>query len=182
MPYAAQFAQKNLHGLNWPNWLRTTEETSKNSELWMYTEEALNPDKLNKKSAELAVRDQIIQKNSRKGFDFQQDKIAWLHTGEVLPTHMIPDVPQVLLEMEKKELQRMFNPFVKLKGFNTVRDTPVKFLHLFLLGPVKYLFQDFMKGLNNGQEELLALWILFNTHSLNIPSIRSTSIVQYGRV
>ncbi|KAH9449893.1 hypothetical protein Pst134EA_026610 [Puccinia striiformis f. sp. tritici] len=182
MPYVAQFAQKNLHGSNCPNQLRTTEETSKNSEeLWTYTKETLNPDKLDKKSAELAVRDQINLKFSRRVFDFQQEKIALLSTGEELPTHMMQDVPQELLDMEENELQRMFNPFLKLKGFDTVRDTPVEVLHVFLLGPVKYLFQDFMKGLDDGQKaELLALWISFNTDSLNIPSIRPTSMVQYS--
>ncbi|KAI9626394.1 hypothetical protein KEM48_010454 [Puccinia striiformis f. sp. tritici PST-130] len=182
MPYVAQFAQKNLHGSNYPNQLRTTEETSKNSEeLWTYTKETLNPDKLDKKSAELAVRDQINLKFSRRVFDFQQEKIALLSTGEELPTHMMQDVPQELLDMEENELQRMFNPFLKLKGFDTVRDTPVEVLHVFLLGPVKYLFQDFMKGLDDGQKaELLALWISFNTDSLNIPSIRPTSMVQYS--
>ncbi|KAI7938826.1 hypothetical protein MJO28_014405 [Puccinia striiformis f. sp. tritici] len=165
-----------------PNQLRTTEETSKNSEeLWTYTKETLNPDKLDKKSAELAVRDQINLKFSRRVFDFQQEKIALLSTGEELPTHMMQDVPQELLDMEENELQRMFNPFLKLKGFDTVRDTPVEVLHVFLLGPVKYLFQDFMKGLDDGQKaELLALWISFNTDSLNIPSIRPTSMVQYS--
>ncbi|KAH9450147.1 hypothetical protein Pst134EA_026856 [Puccinia striiformis f. sp. tritici] len=94
---------------------------------------------------------------------------------------MMQDVPQELLDMEENELQRMFNPFLKLKGFDTVRDTPVEVLHVFLLGPVKYLFQDFMKGLDDGQKaELLALWISFNTDSLNIPSIRPTSMVQYS--
>ncbi|KAI9614272.1 hypothetical protein KEM48_009232 [Puccinia striiformis f. sp. tritici PST-130] len=58
-----------------PNQLRTTEETSKNSEeLWTYTKETLNPDKLDKKVAELAVRDQINLKFSRQVFDFQQEK------------------------------------------------------------------------------------------------------------
>ncbi|KAI7936801.1 hypothetical protein MJO28_015700 [Puccinia striiformis f. sp. tritici] len=88
-----------------PNQLRTTEETSKNSEeLWTYTKETLNPDKLDKKVAELAVRDQINLKFSRQ-------------TGEELPFHMIQDVPQELLDMEENELQRMFNAFLWLKGY-----------------------------------------------------------------
>jgi hypothetical protein len=65
-------------------------------------------------------------------------------------------------------------------GFDTVKDTPVEVLHVFLLGPVKYLFGDFISGLDELQKkELLALWDCFNTNSLNIPSIRPTSMVQY---
>ena len=60
------------------------------------------------------------------------------------------------------------------------RDTPIEVLHVFLLGPVKYLYCDFIKGLRATQkEELLALWNSFNKHSLNIPSIRATSMVQF---
>jgi hypothetical protein len=65
-------------------------------------------------------------------------------------------------------------------GFDTAKDVPVEVLHVFLLGPAKYLFRDFMKGLNETKKsELLALWNSFNTNSLNIPSIRPTSMVQY---
>jgi hypothetical protein len=49
-----------------------------------------------------------------------------------------------------------------------VGDTPVEFLHVFLLGPVKYHYCDFMKGLDESQkQELLALWNSFNINSLN---------------
>jgi hypothetical protein len=62
-----------------------------------------------------------------------------------------------------------------------VGDTPVECLHVFLLGPVKYHFRDFMKGLNASQkEELVAWWNSFNIDSLNIPSINATSLVQYS--
>jgi hypothetical protein len=66
-------------------------------------------------------------------------------------------------------------------GFDMVGYTPVECLHVFLLGPVKYHFQDFMKGLNPSQkEELVARWNSFNADSLNIPSINVTSLVQYS--
>jgi hypothetical protein len=61
------------------------------------------------------------------------------------------------------------------------KDAPVESLNIILLGSVKYLFQNFMKGLSENQKkELLALWYFFNTKSLNIPSIRPTSMVQYS--
>jgi hypothetical protein len=66
-------------------------------------------------------------------------------------------------------------------GFDMVKDTPVEVLHFFLLGAVKYLFRDFMTGLDQTQkDDLTALWTSFNTNSLNIPSIRPISLVQYS--
>ncbi|KAI7941230.1 hypothetical protein MJO29_013304 [Puccinia striiformis f. sp. tritici] len=181
LPYLAQFTQKNLHGANCPNQLRTMEETIINSKkLWTETKETLDLDKLNKKSAKLAVRDQLNLKFSKQVFAFQAEKISLLAAGEELPPHMDQDIPQKLVDMEKDEPLRMHNSFMRLKGFDSVKDTPVEVLHVFLLGPVKYLFRDFMKGLNDIQKsELLALWYSFNTNSLDIPSIRPSSMVQY---
>ncbi|POV99603.1 hypothetical protein PSTT_13685 [Puccinia striiformis] len=181
LPYLAQFTQKNSHGANCPNQLRTMEETIINSKkLWTETKETLDLEKLNKKSAQLAVKDQLNLKFSKQVFAFQAEKISLLAAGEELPCHMDQDIPQKLVDMEKDEPMRMHNSFMWLKGFDSVKDTPVEVLHVFLLGPVKYLFRDFMKGLNDLQKsELLALWYSFNTNSLDIPSIRPSSMVQY---
>ncbi|EFP93436.2 uncharacterized protein PGTG_19239 [Puccinia graminis f. sp. tritici CRL 75-36-700-3] len=159
------------------------EKTVENSKkLWTYAKEPLmNLEKLNKKSSDLAVRDQINLTFCKQLFDFQEKKLNILQAGEELPPDMDQDVPQVLVDMEKNEYKRMFSPYLELKGFDTIKDTPVEILHVFLLGPVKYLFGDFMKGLDGDQKkELLALWNSFNTNSLNIPSIRATSMVQYS--
>ncbi|EFP91328.2 uncharacterized protein PGTG_16982 [Puccinia graminis f. sp. tritici CRL 75-36-700-3] len=193
IPYISKFAQKNLHGSNvWfnffylfsfcPNKLRTMAETKeKSKKLWTHVKETVNLDKLDKKSAEFGVRDQINRKFSRKLFKFDAKKLELLENGEELPTHMDQEIPQELVDMEEKEPKRMLNSFLELKGFDMVEDTPVEILHVFLLGAVKYLFRDFMKGLNELQkDDLLALWNSFNTNSLNIPSVRPKSMVQYA--
>ncbi|PLW22365.1 hypothetical protein PCASD_15908 [Puccinia coronata f. sp. avenae] len=180
MPYICQFVQKNYHGLNCPNRVRTMEETSKNSKaLWAYVKETMKLDKLNKKSLEFGVRDQINQKFAKQLFDYKAERVAIIKSGEELPEDMTNEIPQKLVDMEKNNPEKLFNPFLKLRGFDMVKDTPVDVLHVFLLGVVKYLFQDFMDGLNQkSKEKLLALWYSFNTNSLNIPSIRPTSMVQ----
>ncbi|OAV89021.1 hypothetical protein PTTG_28844 [Puccinia triticina 1-1 BBBD Race 1] len=166
MPYVGQFMQKNLHGANCLNQLRTMEQTTENSKkLWECAKEpSMTLEKYNTRSAKLAVRDQINIKFAKQLFNFEEEKIAILQADEELPPHMDQPIPQVLvLDMEKN-------------------DTPVEALHVIFLGAVKYLFRDFMKTLDEDQKtELLALWYSFNTNSLNIPSIRPTSMVQYSK-
>ncbi|KAI9620808.1 hypothetical protein H4Q26_013478 [Puccinia striiformis f. sp. tritici PST-130] len=114
------------------------EETIINSKkLWTETKETLDLDKLNKKSAKLAVRDQLNLKFSIQVFAFQAEKISLLAAGEELPPHMDQDIPQKLVDMEKHEPLRMHNSFMRLQGFDSVKDTPVEVLH---------------------KSELLALW------------------------
>jgi hypothetical protein len=182
------------------------EETIKNStELWKCAKETLSLKKLNEKSSKLAARDAINLKFSEQVFKFEAEKIGLLQREEEIPPEMEQLIPQKLLDMEENESKRLFNPFLKLKGFNfhylfiqylfltlfsalipfsgfdMVRDTPVEVLHVFLLGAVKYLFRDFMKTLDETQkDDLTALWNSFNTNSLNIPSIRPISLVKYS--
>ncbi|EFP81051.1 uncharacterized protein PGTG_07303 [Puccinia graminis f. sp. tritici CRL 75-36-700-3] len=179
IPYVGKFVQKNSHGSNCPNNLRTMEQTIENSKkLWTFAKKPLtNLEKLNTESAKLAFRDQMNLKFCKQLFEFESKKIATLEEDGELPPEMDQPIPQTLVDLEEKEPDRMFNRFLDLRGFDMVKDTPVEALHVILLGAVKYLFQDFMKGLDEDQEkELLALWYSFNTNSLNIPSIRPTSL------
>ncbi|KAI7940677.1 hypothetical protein MJO28_012962 [Puccinia striiformis f. sp. tritici] len=92
------------------------EETIINSKkLWTETKETLDLDKLNKKSAKLAVRDQLNLKFSIQVFAFQAEKISLLAAGEELPPHMDQDIPQKLVDMEKHEPLRMHNSFMRLQ-------------------------------------------------------------------
>ncbi|OAV94829.1 hypothetical protein PTTG_05188 [Puccinia triticina 1-1 BBBD Race 1] len=157
-----------------PNQLRSMEKTAEDSKkLWEFAKETKSLDKLDAKSAELGVRDQVNRKFCKKIFKFEAEKIsllAALDDGKDLPDHMNQEFRQELLELEEHNYNKMFNQFLELKGFDMVKDTPVEVLHVFLLGAVKYLFGNFMKGLDiNEKEELLALWYSFNTFSLNIP-------------
>ncbi|EHS62789.1 uncharacterized protein PGTG_22701 [Puccinia graminis f. sp. tritici CRL 75-36-700-3] len=137
LPYVCQFTQKNLHGSNCPNKLRTMEKTKENSKkLWTHAKETVNLDKLDKKSADLGVRDQINRKFAKQLFKFDAKKVQLLEDGEELSSDMDQEVPQELVDMEDKEPKRMFNPYFELKGFDMVEDTPVEVLHVFLLGAI----------------------------------------------
>jgi hypothetical protein len=68
-----------------------------------------------------------------------------------------------------------------LSGFDGSKHTPVEILHVFLLGMVNYLFRDFMNHLKpNEKQELIGLWQLFTTNSLNIPLVKPIGLVQYA--
>jgi hypothetical protein len=101
------------------NNLRNTKQAYENSKkLWACAKEpGMNLDKYNTTSAELAVRDQINLKFAKQLFHFESEKIAILQENDKLPAHMDQAMPQSLIDLEKNEPNRMFNPFLELKGF-----------------------------------------------------------------
>lgn len=83
--------------------------------------------------------------------------------------------------------QHIFNPMLCLKGFDGHLDTPVKILHVVLLGIVKYLYRDEMKGLgtmksgSSKYKDLSAQWRSFSTKGLNIPPIQPNTLIQFSQ-
>ncbi|KAH9821027.1 hypothetical protein DFH28DRAFT_923470 [Melampsora americana] len=81
--------------------------------------------------------------------------------------------------------ERIFNPMLRLKGFDGHADTPVETLHVVLLGITKYLFRDLMKGLPSTKigspcyNDISARWRSFNTKGLNIPPINPNTLIQF---
>ncbi|EFP83637.2 uncharacterized protein PGTG_09350 [Puccinia graminis f. sp. tritici CRL 75-36-700-3] len=152
--YISRFVNKNTHGSNHPNNLRTTEKTIKDSEeVWRYVKEnalTLNLEKLNEKSAEFGIRDQTNRKFAKQIISFREKKKELLLDGKEIPPDMDQPIPQDLVDLESKDKTQVLSPFLKLKGlcFDMVRDTPVEILHVFLLGIVKYLFTEFMSRLD----------------------------------
>ncbi|EHS63462.1 uncharacterized protein PGTG_21593 [Puccinia graminis f. sp. tritici CRL 75-36-700-3] len=91
-----------------------------------------------------------------------------------------PGQKESIDRIDKLTFDRLFSPFLNLKGFDGTKDTPVEILHVFQLGIIRYLLRDFMKGLTAGDKKLLeARWRAFNSESLNVPPIQSLFMVNH---
>ncbi|POW03734.1 hypothetical protein PSTT_10890 [Puccinia striiformis] len=78
-----------------------------------------------------------------------------------------------IIQIEDQTPHRKKNPWLKLLSLDGTKDTPVEVLHVILLGPVKYLWRDFMGRITPSQlPQLEARWRAFNTDGLNIPPIQ----------
>ena len=74
-------------------------------------------DKLNKKYANLGFFNQINQKFAKQLIRFQKEKFTILQSKEELPEDMDQPIPQnLVMNMGKKTLGRLFSPFLELKG------------------------------------------------------------------
>ncbi|KAI7960499.1 hypothetical protein MJO29_005567, partial [Puccinia striiformis f. sp. tritici] len=54
---------------------------------------------------------------------------------------------EIVEQLMKSDYTRLFNPFLRLNGFDGCLDTPVEILHVILLGVVKYMVRDFLNKL-----------------------------------
>ncbi|KAI6169625.1 hypothetical protein EDD17DRAFT_1748769 [Pisolithus thermaeus] len=72
-------------------------------------------------------------------------------------------------------------PMWRIKGLDPHQDTPVKILHVILLGFVKYFWCDTMLRLNKVQKaELQVQLASFNVTGLGIPLLTGHMLVQYA--
>ncbi|EFP93552.2 uncharacterized protein PGTG_19548 [Puccinia graminis f. sp. tritici CRL 75-36-700-3] len=139
------------------NWFRTRADTH---DLYSIAT-TVNMSQFNKQSLLLGVKDAlntrvILQSKSDPGF---KERIGLLHSTS-------PD--------------RLYNSFLRLEGFDGVKDTPVEVLHFVLLGIVKYLARDFVSDLSEEQKnEMISRLESFDTSSLNIDSLKPRYLVRH---
>ncbi|KAH9809240.1 hypothetical protein DFH28DRAFT_934282 [Melampsora americana] len=90
------------------------------------------------------------------------------------------EVCQLFDNLNKEFGARLFNPFLRLNGFDGHLDTPVEILHVVLLGVVKYLFRDAMANLpDSALPSVMAQWKSFDTSGLNILPIQPKTMTQF---
>ncbi|OAV85917.1 hypothetical protein PTTG_02584, partial [Puccinia triticina 1-1 BBBD Race 1] len=92
-------------------------------------------------------------------------------------------IPALMWKMRHFDLHdptRLYNPYLKLSGFDGVHDTPVEVLHVILLGVAKYVARDAVGKLTGQQKsEVKARLRSFNRNSLNIDSLKPDYLVQH---
>ncbi|KAH9812787.1 hypothetical protein DFH28DRAFT_898348, partial [Melampsora americana] len=77
--------------------------------------------------------------------------------------------------------EHMFNPFLRLAGFDGHVDTPVESLHVVLLGVTKYMYRDVISRLSPGElVSLTGQWQSFEISGLNCAAIQPQNMVHYA--
>ncbi|KAH9819446.1 hypothetical protein DFH28DRAFT_924804 [Melampsora americana] len=88
-------------------------------------------------------------------------------------------------DLNSKFGSRVYNPFLRLPGFDGHHDTPVEALHVYLLGVAKYPWQELMTELSplkpgtSRHSTIIARWASFDTKGLKIPPIIPNTFIQY---
>lgn len=97
------------------------------------------------------------------------------------PDRALSDIRAELLKWVDDNKEKIYNPFLLMKGFDVSADTPVEILHTILLGIVKYAWHISRTPWNNEKKMLYSQRLQStDTLSLNVPAIRASYIMQYA--
>jgi hypothetical protein len=89
------------------------------------------------------------------------------------------EVYEWVLNPENRE--KILSPFLRMKGYDPTKDTPIEILHTILLGVLKYVWHGTHSKWNATQKAAYALHLqATDTSGLSIPPIRSNYIMQYA--
>ncbi|KNZ47081.1 uncharacterized protein VP01_66g13 [Puccinia sorghi] len=123
-------------------------------------------------------KDGLIKQHSKPSFIHQSMShlfftVEWMnfHIIELKKRRITEKIR--IIKKEEDDRKRIHNSFLTLKSFDGCKYIPVEVLHVILLGVVKYLWKDFMNGMNKGDiTELPAQWAAFNPEGLHTPPIQ----------
>ncbi|OAV95884.1 hypothetical protein PTTG_26547 [Puccinia triticina 1-1 BBBD Race 1] len=132
--------------------------------LWETSKELRTKTLVGDLGGELGIRDSINRQIFMYAYDIRA-RGAEATTANHLFTERID-------RLDQTNKPRLFNSFFRVPDFDGCTDTPVKVLHVFLLGVVKYLVRDLMGRMKAAQLRLIeGRYRAFNTTGLNIPSL-----------
>ncbi|CAH7668641.1 hypothetical protein PPACK8108_LOCUS3167 [Phakopsora pachyrhizi] len=162
--YVDKFLGQNTNGILVKPELRSWIETKKNAyHTWGLVQKGAPTSHVQRSILEFGIKDVLNQ--------------SIIHTiKENQDTKVIYNIKRI----QNESLEKLFNPFYDLKGFDGHKDTPVEILHVILLGIAKYLYRDIISGLTvEKKDELVARLQSFDISNLNIPSIKAKYLVQH---
>ncbi|KAJ7693871.1 hypothetical protein B0H17DRAFT_1132256 [Mycena rosella] len=97
------------------------------------------------------------------------------------PNRSATEIQAELVQWTLDNRDKIYSPFLKMKGFDPTRDTPVEILHTILLGVIKYIWHLTHTPWSEEQKKTYAMRLQSsNTDGLSIHAIRSNYIMQYA--
>ncbi|PLW12080.1 hypothetical protein PCANC_21933, partial [Puccinia coronata f. sp. avenae] len=103
-----------------------------------------------------------------------------INTRFVNDSQTNPAVKAQMAELDLNSPSRLYNPFLKLLGFDGVNDTPVEVLHVVLLGIVKYLARDDIGKLKDKQKSIVAARLnSLDLFGLNWDSVNGAYLIKH---
>ncbi|KAJ7885270.1 hypothetical protein B0H14DRAFT_3737214 [Mycena olivaceomarginata] len=97
------------------------------------------------------------------------------------PTRPIEEIEAELIQWTVDNEDRIYSPFLTMKGFDPTKDTPIELLHTILLRVVKYIWHVLHTSWSPEQKRTYSLRLQStNTDGLSIHAIRANYIMQYA--
>ncbi|KAJ6556089.1 hypothetical protein B0H19DRAFT_1210733 [Mycena capillaripes] len=97
------------------------------------------------------------------------------------PDRSMQDVQEELIQLTVDNRDKIYSPFLTMKGFDPARDTPIEILHTILLGVIKYIWHITHTAWSPEEKQTYAIRLqATNTDGLSIHAIRSAYIMQYA--
>ncbi|KAJ7702913.1 hypothetical protein B0H14DRAFT_3647966 [Mycena olivaceomarginata] len=91
------------------------------------------------------------------------------------------DIKTELIQWTRDNEEKLYSPFLTLKGFDPAADTPVELLHTILLGAVKYVWHISHTPWSAEKKKTYSIRLqATSTEGLSIHAIRANYIMQYA--
>ncbi|KAF7377739.1 hypothetical protein MSAN_00196900 [Mycena sanguinolenta] len=91
------------------------------------------------------------------------------------------DIQEELIQWTAENRDKIYSPFLTMKGFDPVKDTSIEILHTILLGVIKYIWHVTYTAWSPEEKQTFAVRLqATNINALSIHTIRSAYIIQYA--